>query len=53
MSTGPVEAARELGSVPVVFIGGKLTGAMDRVMASRTNGTLKRPPLKEAGALWL
>lgn len=40
------------GSVPVVFIGGKLIGAMDRVMASHINGTLV-PLLKEAGAMWL
>ncbi|XP_008791106.1 glutaredoxin-C1 [Elaeis guineensis] len=39
-------------AVPVVFIGGKLVGAMDRVMASHINGTLV-PLLKEAGALWL
>ncbi|KAG6651374.1 glutaredoxin-C1-like [Carya illinoinensis] len=39
-------------TVPVVFIGGKLIGAMDRVMASHINGTLV-PLLKEAGALWL
>ncbi|KAL3818722.1 hypothetical protein ACJIZ3_004627 [Penstemon smallii] len=39
-------------SVPVVFIGGKLIGAMDRVMASHINGSLV-PLLKEAGALWL
>ncbi|KAI4348345.1 hypothetical protein L6164_009080 [Bauhinia variegata] len=38
--------------VPVVFIGGKLVGTMDRVMASHINGTLV-PLLKEAGALWL
>ena len=38
--------------VPVVFIGGKLVGAMDRVMAAHINGTLV-PLLKEAGALWL
>ncbi|GAB2297756.1 Glutaredoxin-C3 [Dionaea muscipula] len=38
--------------VPVVFIGGKLIGAVDRVMASHINGTLV-PLLKEAGALWL
>ncbi|XP_076893076.1 glutaredoxin-C1-like [Bidens hawaiensis] len=38
--------------VPVVFVGGKLVGAMDRVMASHINGTLV-PLLKEAGALWL
>lgn len=39
-------------AVPVVFIGGKLIGAMDRVMASHINGSLV-PLLKEAGALWL
>ncbi|KAF5741191.1 putative glutaredoxin grx [Tripterygium wilfordii] len=38
--------------LPVVFIGGKLIGAMDRVMTSHINGTLI-PLLKEAGALWL
>ncbi|KAE9604951.1 hypothetical protein Lal_00036795 [Lupinus albus] len=38
--------------VPVVFIGGKLVGTMDRVLASHINGTLV-PLLKEAGALWL
>ncbi|GFY83197.1 thioredoxin superfamily protein [Actinidia rufa] len=39
-------------AVPVVFVGGKLVGAMDRVMASHINGSLV-PLLKEAGALWL
>ncbi|XP_052190729.1 glutaredoxin-C1-like [Diospyros lotus] len=39
-------------SLPVVFVGGKLVGAMDRVMASHINGSLV-PLLKEAGALWL
>ncbi|KAM3398124.1 glutaredoxin-C1-like [Capsicum galapagoense] len=39
-------------AVPVVFIGGRLIGSMDRVMASHINGTLV-PLLKEAGALWL
>ncbi|RWW38401.1 hypothetical protein BHE74_00056363 [Ensete ventricosum] len=39
-------------AVPVVFIGGKLVGAMDRVMAAHINGTLV-PLLKDAGALWL
>lgn len=39
-------------ALPVVFIGGKLVGAMDRVMASHISGTLV-PLLKEAGALWL
>lgn len=39
-------------AVPAVFIGGKLVGTMDRVMASHINGSLV-PLLKEAGALWL
>ncbi|KAJ1435497.1 Thioredoxin-like superfamily [Sesbania bispinosa] len=46
---------RLLGSsttVPVVFIGGKLVGSMDRVLAFHINGSLV-PLLKEAGALWL
>lgn len=38
--------------VPVVFVGGKLVGSIDRVMASHINGTLV-PLLKQAGALWL
>ncbi|GJU44926.1 glutaredoxin-C1-like protein [Tanacetum coccineum] len=38
--------------VPIVFVGGKLVGATDRVIASHINGTLV-PLLKEAGALWL
>ncbi|XP_065006165.1 glutaredoxin-C1-like [Musa acuminata AAA Group] len=39
-------------AVPVVFIGGKLVGAMDRVMAAHISGALV-PLLKQAGALWL
>ncbi|GER47335.1 glutaredoxin family protein [Striga asiatica] len=39
-------------AVPVVFIGGKLIGSMDRVMAAHIGGNLV-PLLKEAGALWL
>ncbi|XP_022156514.1 glutaredoxin-C1-like [Momordica charantia] len=38
--------------VPAVFIGGKLIGSLDRVMASHINGSLV-PLLKDAGALWL
>ncbi|RDX89382.1 Glutaredoxin-C1, partial [Mucuna pruriens] len=38
--------------VPVVFIGGKLVGSMDRVLAFHIAGTLV-PLLKQAGALWL
>ncbi|XP_010524249.1 PREDICTED: glutaredoxin-C8 [Tarenaya hassleriana] len=39
-------------TLPVVFVGGKLLGAMDAVMASHINGSLV-PLLKQAGALWL
>lgn len=45
-------AAAAAPVVPVVFIGGRLVGAMDRVMAAHINGSLV-PLLKEAGALWL
>ncbi|KAH7439791.1 hypothetical protein KP509_04G076700 [Ceratopteris richardii] len=38
--------------VPAVFIGGKLVGGLDRVMAAHISGNLV-PLLKEAGALWL
>jgi glutaredoxin 3 len=37
---------------PVVFIGGKLLGCLDRLMAVHISGELV-PILKEAGALWL
>ncbi|KAF3783940.1 Glutaredoxin-C1 [Nymphaea thermarum] len=39
-------------AIPAVFIGGKLVGPTDKVMAHHLNGTLV-PQLKEAGALWL
>lgn len=39
-------------AVPVVFVGGKLVGGIERVIGSPNNGTLV-PLLKEAGALWL
>lgn len=38
--------------VPAVFIGGKLVGGLDHVMAAHISGNLV-PLLKEAGALWL
>ncbi|KAL0735923.1 hypothetical protein Bca4012_012133 [Brassica carinata] len=41
-----------VGTLPVVFIGGKMVGAMERVLASHINGSLV-PLLKDAGALWL
>lgn len=37
---------------PAVFIGGKLFGGLDRLMASHISGELV-PILKQAGALWL
>ncbi|OWM64337.1 glutaredoxin-C9-like [Punica granatum] len=37
---------------PAVFIGGRLFGGLDRVMATHITGELV-PILKEAGALWL
>ncbi|KAI4383328.1 hypothetical protein MLD38_009178 [Melastoma candidum] len=38
--------------LPAVFVGGKLFGGLDRVMATHISGELV-PILKEAGALWL
>ncbi|XP_040382421.1 glutaredoxin-C9-like [Oryza brachyantha] len=38
--------------VPVVFVGGRLLGGVDKLMACHINGTLV-PLLKQAGALWL
>ncbi|XP_058100601.1 glutaredoxin-C9-like [Magnolia sinica] len=37
---------------PAVFIGGRLVGGLDRLMAVHISGDLV-PILKEAGALWL
>lgn len=37
---------------PVVFVGGKLFGGLERIMASHITGELV-PILKDAGALWL
>ncbi|KAL4384905.1 hypothetical protein GQ457_15G003080 [Hibiscus cannabinus] len=37
---------------PAVFIGGRLFGGLDRVMATHISGELV-PVLKDAGALWL
>lgn len=37
---------------PAVFIGGKLVGGLDRLMAVHISGDLV-PILKQAGALWL
>ncbi|CAN0853212.1 GRXC9 [Linum grandiflorum] len=37
---------------PVVFVGGKVFGGLERVMATHISGELV-PILKDAGALWL
>ncbi|KAL2560023.1 Glutaredoxin-C7 [Forsythia ovata] len=51
-----IERALEIISsstdIPIMFIGGKLVGSMDRVITCHINGTLV-PLLKDAGALWL
>ncbi|KAJ1391855.1 Thioredoxin-like superfamily [Sesbania bispinosa] len=57
-----VDVTRELETIigekqgkvqfPTVFIGGKLFGGLDRIMATHISGELV-PILKEAGALWL
>ncbi|KAI0522967.1 hypothetical protein KFK09_005356 [Dendrobium nobile] len=39
-------------TLPVVFIGGRLLGGLDHLMAAHISGELV-PNLKEAGALWL
>lgn len=42
----------ERPTVPLIFVGGKLVGGLDRLMAAHISGVLI-PQLKEAGALWL
>nr|GLL22873.1 glutaredoxin-C9-like [Ipomoea trifida]GMC72773.1 glutaredoxin-C9-like [Ipomoea batatas] len=37
---------------PAVFIGGRLFGGLERIMAAHISGELT-PVLKQAGALWL
>ncbi|KAJ4800077.1 Thioredoxin superfamily protein [Rhynchospora pubera] len=51
LSASPVMSGPH-GVVPVVFIGGKLLGGVDKVMSCHINGSLV-PLLKQAGALWL
>ncbi|XP_047060889.1 monothiol glutaredoxin-S5-like [Lolium rigidum] len=48
LAGGGVEAA----ALPAVFVGGKLLGGLDRLMAVHISGELV-PILKKAGALWL
>ncbi|CAN6443494.1 unnamed protein product [Victoria cruziana] len=40
------------GGLPLVFIGGRLLGGLDSLMAAHISGELV-PILKQAGALWL
>ncbi|XVF44336.1 hypothetical protein PTKIN_Ptkin02bG0112400 [Pterospermum kingtungense] len=46
------DAKDKLLQLPAVFIGGRLFGGLDRVMATHISGELV-PLLKDAGALWL
>ncbi|GMJ13083.1 hypothetical protein like AT1G28480 [Hibiscus trionum] len=43
---------RKMVQLPAVFIGGRLYGGLDKVMATHISGELV-PVLKDAGALWL
>ena len=45
-------AADTTAAVPTVFVGGKLLGGLDKVLATHVSGDLV-PQLKQAGALWL
>ncbi|XP_021637444.1 glutaredoxin-C9 [Hevea brasiliensis] len=51
-----INGGKDVGEVgvqfPVVFVGGKLFGGLERVMATHISGELV-PILKDAGALWL
>ncbi|KAG8055924.1 hypothetical protein GUJ93_ZPchr0001g32968 [Zizania palustris] len=47
-----VPAGGEAAALPAVFVGGKLLGGLDRLMAVHISGELV-PILKKAGALWL
>jgi glutaredoxin-like protein len=47
-----VPTAEGPAALPAVFVGGKLLGGLDRLMAVHISGELV-PILKKAGALWL
>lgn len=49
---GDQNAINNWPQFPVVFVGGKLFGGLERVMATHISGELV-PVLKAAGALWL
>ncbi|RRT64024.1 hypothetical protein BHE74_00053102 [Ensete ventricosum] len=46
------ELGEEEDILPVVFVGGRLLGGIDRLVAVHITGELV-PILKDAGALWL
>lgn len=48
----PIDLKEGPSQLPAVFIGGRLFGGLDRVMATHISGELV-PILKQAGALWL
>ncbi|AQK97158.1 Monothiol glutaredoxin-S5 [Zea mays] len=48
----PAGAEAAAAALPAVFVGGKLLGGLDRLMAVHISGELV-PILKKAGALWL
>ncbi|KAM0833864.1 hypothetical protein ACQ4PT_063998 [Festuca glaucescens] len=48
----PAGGDGEAAALPAVFVGGKLLGGLDRLMAVHISGELV-PILKKAGALWL
>lgn len=47
-----VGAEEQREEIPAIFIGGRLLGGVDRLLAAHISGNLV-PQLKEAGALWL
>ncbi|RWW44350.1 hypothetical protein BHE74_00049897 [Ensete ventricosum] len=46
------EIGEEAAALPVVFVGGRLLGGLDRLVTAHITGDLV-PILKDAGALWL
>ncbi|KAH7296284.1 hypothetical protein KP509_26G017500 [Ceratopteris richardii] len=52
ISSSESVAYEQREEVPTIFIGGRLLGGVDKLLAAHINGSLV-PQLKEAGALWL
>ncbi|CAN8304012.1 unnamed protein product [Cochlearia groenlandica] len=51
-SENSVQGGRETVKLPAVYVGGRLFGGLDKVIATHISGELV-PILKEVGALWL